>query len=318
VKTLLLFFLLFFFSLWASELTPVPITPASISRDFMGITILDQQKMTRHYFEGHSFSELSDLAYDSLHHRLYMISDKGKLFLFHASFGEKIERLQIEKGVMLHNRKGKVLKHWQRDSEGMTFDKKGHLYLSFEGEAKVAEVGVREAYFGTLLRTLPLPSILRKTEAYRSPNKSLEALAWHPRYGLLTVAEWPLKRDHKKRQSIYALKGGRVWHFRAEPEARSAVVAMEVMDDGNLLIVERSYVSLLEPLVITLKKVFLWQQTRGYCRTKILAKMSTHKGWNIDNFEGLAKVGKHRYVMISDDNDYFFQSTLLLYFEVKE
>ncbi|HFS85115.1 MAG TPA: esterase-like activity of phytase family protein, partial [Epsilonproteobacteria bacterium] len=32
----------------------------------------------------------------------------------------------------------------------------------------------------------------------------------------------------------------------------------------------------------------------------------------------LAKVGKHRYIMVSDDNDNFMQKTLLVYFEVIE
>jgi len=52
------------------------------------------------------------------------------------------------------------------------------------------------------------------------------------------------------------------------------------------------------------------------CRSELLVKMNSHQGWSIDNFEGLAKVGKHRYVMVSDDNGNFFQQTLLIYFEV--
>jgi len=49
-----------------------------------------------------------------------------------------------------------------------------------------------------------------------------------------------------------------------------------------------------------------------------LAKMNSHKGWDVDNFEGLSRVGKNRYVMISDVNDNFYQKTLLIYFEVLE
>ena len=46
--------------------------------------------------------------------------------------------------------------------------------------------------------------------------------------------------------------------------------------------------------------------------------MRTDKGWMIDNFEGLTRVAPHRYLMVSDDNDNFFQKTLLIYFEVKD
>lgn len=88
------------------------------------------------------------------------------------------------------------------------------------------------------------------------------------------------------------------------------------MDDGNVLVLERSYSGLLNPFVITLKKVYINRCKKGICPTKVLAKMNSHKGWKVDNFEGLARVGKHRYVMISDDNENFFQSTLLIYFEV--
>ncbi len=107
------------------------------------------------------------------------------------------------------------------------------------------------------------------------------------------------------------------WHFNAEAEQRSAVVAMEVMDDGNLLVMERSYSGILEPFVVTLKKVYLKDaRINRYVKSELLVKMNSHKGWMIDNFEGLARVGKHRYVMVSDDNDNFFQQTLLIYFEV--
>ena len=91
---------------------------------------------------------------------------------------------------------------------------------------------------------------------------------------------------------------------------------MEVMDDGNVLVLERSFTGLLEPFVVTLKKVMIKNCKKKMCPTKVLAKMNSHKGWNIDNFEGLARVGKNRYVMVSDDGDNFFQKTLLIYFEV--
>jgi hypothetical protein len=88
------------------------------------------------------------------------------------------------------------------------------------------------------------------------------------------------------------------------------------MDDGNILVLERSYTGLTNPLVITLKKVFIKNCQNRMCKTKILAKLSSHEGWEVDNFEGLAKVGDHRYVMVSDDGNNFFQKTLLVYFEV--
>ncbi len=52
------------------------------------------------------------------------------------------------------------------------------------------------------------------------------------------------------------------------------------------------------------------------CKSEVLAQFNSGNGWRIDNFEGLTKVGKNRYAIISDDNDNFYQRTILLYFEV--
>jgi len=88
------------------------------------------------------------------------------------------------------------------------------------------------------------------------------------------------------------------------------------MDDGNLLVLERSYTGLFNPFVVTLKKVMIQGCHTPLCPTETVVKMNSHEGWDLDNFEGLARVGKNRYVMVSDDNDNFFQKTLLIYFEL--
>ncbi len=303
--------------LLCAGMTGVNIVPSSFDLSKTSIHFLDQKVLHYSQIDGQKFSEISDLAYDASTHRLYMVSDEGVLFVFHARFGKKIEVLEPLKAVPLLKKGGKSFKKWRRDSEGMTLDGRKRLLISFEGKPKIGWFHKNSNKIGQRIKKYTLPKILRSSKHYRSKNKSLEALAWHPRYGVLTVAEWPLKRDDKKRQTVYALNG-KQWHFKAEPEPRSAVSAIEVTDDGNLLVIERSFTGLLDPFVVTLKKVYLNRCNKGWCHSEVLLKMDSHKGWDVDNFEGLAKVGKHRYVMISDDNDNFFQKTLLIYFEVKE
>lgn len=298
-----------------ANMIDISIAPHLKDKQFIGIKILDEKELTYEKVKGIDFVGLSDMAYHSKTGFLHLISDKGALFTFEASFGEKIEVFKPLKASLLKDQKGRVLRHWKRDAEGLVLDEKGRLLISFEGKAKIAYFHKNSAHYGRLIRKYTLPKLLRETKNYRSKNKSLEALAFHPQYGVLTATEWAVKKDHKKLQTIYALSGKR-WQFKAEPEARSAVVAMEVMDDGNMLVMERSYIGLLEPFVITLKKVYLNECQSGRCYTKQLAKMNSHKGWSIDNFEGLTRVGKNRYLIISDDNQNFFQKTLLLYFEV--
>jgi len=294
---------------------PVNITPNLKENRFMGIEILDQKQLSFTHIDGIKFSEISDVAYYEKLKKLFLVSDEGKLFTFNARFTENIEDLQPLTAAKLTKKNAKKFKKWRRDSEGMTLDGKGRLLISFEGKAKIGWFHKNSNAYGHMIRQYKLPKKLRNSKNYRSRNKSLEALAWHPRYGILTAAEWPLKKDNKKRQTIYALNG-KEWHFKAEAEGKSAISAIEVMDDGNLLVLERSFTGLINPFVVTLKKVYIRNCKKKMCKTKVLAKMNSHKGWDVDNFEGLAKVGKHRYVMISDDNDNFFQKTLLIYFEV--
>ena len=313
MRVVLFYFVLF--SFLTAGIDSINIAPKLVNNTFMGIKILDQKQLTFDRINGVNFAELSDVAYDKSTHLLYFVGDKGSLFSFRATFGDRIDTIKPITAVKLRNKKGKKLRKWKRDSEGLTLDGKGHLVVSFEGKAKIGWFHKNSKKIGSLIYKYKLPKILKRTKNYRSKNKSLEALAWHKKYGILTATEWPLKKDDKKRQTIYALSG-KQWHFKAEPEPNSAVVAMEVMDDGNLLVMERSYTGLLNPMVITLKKVMIRRCPKGLCPTEIVAKMSNHQGWDIDNFEGLARVGKNRYVMVSDDNENFFQKTLLLYFEV--
>ena len=296
-------------------ISSINIVPKLSENRFMGIKVLDQKQLSFDKIQGVKFAELSDVTYDKKTRILYFVGDKGSLFSFRAHFTQKINGLEPLRASRLKNKKGKKLKKWKRDSEGLTLDGRNRLIISFEGQAKIAWFHKNGKKFASLIKKYPLQKVLRNSKNYRSKNKSLEALTWHRKYGLLTATEWPLKKDDKKRQTIYALSGKR-WHFKAEPESRSSVVAMEVMDDGNILVMERSYTGLMEPFIITLKKVNIKKCKNKVCSSEILAKMNSHKGWDIDNFEGLAKVGKNRYVMVSDNGDNFFQKTLLVYFEV--
>lgn len=309
-----IFLLLGFFSALNAQVLDVDIAPFLESKQFGSIRVLDQKRLVFQEIGKVKFSEISDLAYDQKSKRLYFVGDEGKLFVFHASFGDKIDKLEPLGSVKLTKSNGEAFEPWYRDSEGLALNTKGQIFISFEGRAKIGRFDEN----GKMTQSYPLPLRLREPKNYRSRNKSLEALAWHPKHGLLTVAEWPLKHRNSKNQTVYAMDGKK-WHFKAEAEPKSAVVAIEVMDDGNVLVMERSFSGIFEPLVVTLKKVYLNQCTtkQALCKTEVLVKMNSHKGWMIDNFEGLSRVSNHRYVIVSDDNDNFFQQTLLVYFEIK-
>jgi len=294
--------------LWGTVL-PFDMRPEA-NATLPGITLLDQKQLLYKQIGNVPFAEISDLAYFPPSHTLMMLSDKGRLYDFGATFDQGRMILDPRGAYRLRKVNGKLLGKHHRDSEGMARDKTGRLAISFEGRPRVTLVDKS----GHIVRDLKLPKKLRSIKQYRGRNKGLEALAWHPRYGWLVAKERPRKGSPVK-QAVYSL-GGRVWRFKAENIPSDSVTAIAVMDDGNLLVLERAFVKEKLLGVVTLKKVYLDRVKNGWCRTKVLAQMRTDRGWAIDNFEGLTRVAPHRYVMVSDDNDNFFQKTLLVYFEV--
>jgi hypothetical protein len=272
------------------------------------ITILDERSLSYPNKNSVPFSEISDLTYNKKEHRLYMIGDKGNFYIFDAIFSKKIEKLDYINAFKVKEKKQRK----KYDIEGLTHNSKGELYLSFERQPRISKISKK----GFLSSNQQLTKELKNKKNYSGSNKMFEALAWHSKYGLLTVAEYPLYKRDKIKQTIYSLSGKK-WHFKAQNHQNNAVTAIEVMDDNNLLILERAYAGLSKPFVITLKKLYLNKcDKKRNCKSEILASFNSYEGWAVNNYEGLAKVGKNRYLMVSDNNNKFILTTQLIYFKV--
>jgi hypothetical protein len=274
------------------------------------ITILDERSLIYPPKQTIPFSEISDLSYDNKSHKLYMVGDKGNFYTFSADFKEKIMNLNYLSAYKIDEKK----RPSKYDTEGLTHDNKGNLYLSFERSPRIASIS-KKGYLG---KNQKLTKELKNKKNYQGTNKIFEALAWHKKYGLLTVAEYPLHKKKTTQQTVYSIKGKK-WHFQAEKYKNSAVTAIEVMDDNHLLILERAFTSVFEPMHITLKKLYLNKcDKKHFCKTEVLTTYTGQTGINISNYEGLAKVGKNRYLMVSDNNNKAILSTKLIYFKVNE
>jgi len=274
------------------------------------ITILDERHLVYPNNKGVPFSEISDLTYNPKTHQLYMIGDKGYFYTFEAIFKEKIQKFKYINAFKVKEKR--VVKRY--DIEGLTTNNKGELFLSFERSPRIAKITKK----GYIYSNQKLPKILKKRKNYVNGNKIFEALAWHPKYGLLTASEYPLYNRPTTQQTIYGLKG-KQWNFEAQAHKNNAITAIEVMDDGNLLILERAYAGLTKPFIVTLTKLYLNRcDKKQNCQSRVLTSFDSRKGWAINNYEGLAKVGKNRYIMISDNNNKFILNTQLIYFEVNE
>ena len=224
---------LFLLEALLAEVYRVDIRPEGMRGDRVGsIRILDQKELLYAEAGGRHFSEISDLAYWPKKRWLFLISDEGELFRFRTRFGEKIRELVPMDASEIRKKSGKRLKKWQRDTEGLAVDGRGRLYVSFEGKPRIARITCD----GRISRMIRLPGAIRSEKKLWRRNKGLEALVWHPRFGLVTAPEYPLRGASREIQTLYALSG-ETWRYRRGGEANSAITAAAIATSGPCLIV---------------------------------------------------------------------------------
>ncbi len=281
------------------------ITPAGMgSSKYMHINILDSKELKFEALDGIKVTELSALAYkDST---LYALSDKGYLYHFDIDIiNSKIQQLSLRKAFKLKNKSGKKLKKKKRDSEGLAF-LDDDLLISFERKHRV-ELFTLNAI---KIKKIKINKSLRDSKNYESKNRGLEAVTYSKKYGVITAPELPLKHENRKYHTLYAKD--KTWKFKAE----GSITALEFIDRNRVLVLLRKFNEFTRKRVAVLSEVNLNNCKKNVCESKMLARFNSYDGWNIDNFEGLTKVSKNRYLMVSDDNGSFFQKTLLVLFEI--
>jgi hypothetical protein len=273
---------------------------------------------------GTPITGLSGLTWEANQQLLYAVTDKGLLYVFKPTLeNHTLTDIALLKTIPLLNQYQGKLKPRYADSEGLTsipatVSQTGNteLLVSFEQIPRLT----RYTLDGTWLDEITLPETLSYPSDYRHNNRMLESVVLHPRFGILTAPERPLVTTDVHLLKIYAMDGN-TWqtsHYMAD---KSSVTGMEVFEDGSLLILERAFTGITEPLLISLRRVWLnkgCENNQTLCKTQQLAVFDTNQGWDIDNFEGLAHHQGNFFWMISDDNQNFFQKTLLSYFEVMD
>ena len=265
------------------------------------IRILDSKEFVSDKKE---IDELSALAYDSK--TLYALSDRGFLYHFDLEIADdKIKKMILKKEFELKSKKDKGLKKSERDSEGLVFYK-GKLFISFERKHRIGVFDLD----GKNIKYKKIHKDLQNLDNFKSENKGLESLVYSKKYGIITAPEKPLIITNSKYHTLYAKN--KTWKFKKT----GSITALEMIDKDSIMILEREFSWFTFRRVTTISSLNLKKCKNGLCKSKILAKLDTSKGWNLDNFEGLTKVGKNRYLMISDNNGRFYQKTLLVLFEI--
>jgi len=304
----------------AIKARPVPLVENLAVGEAIGrIRFLGMLALPNINANGLRFAQLSDLAWDEDAGLLYAISDKGALFHLEPVLRDgALVDLRLIKAVPLRDPKTRQpLKHRYADAEGLEIlngnngrADDAELLVSFERHPRL----VRFRPDGYAIAEHQLPAPLRDGEAYVDGNKGLEAVCHDPAFGTLTVPEAPLQAEPAGFHRLYSTTGAS-WRYPAENQNR--VVGLACLGGGEVIVLERDYGRLFWRSSIALKRLRLaGARVDAALSVEPLATLDTSEGFQIDNFEGIARHHGRRFFLMSDDNDLFIQRTLLLYIEV--
>ena len=290
------------------------------STEFMQLRQISSLGIGTQKVNGLAVNELSALAWDEQRKLLYAISDSGVLYHIRPIVKEgKLLEAKVLQAYRLKDKKGKALKGKYRDSEGLSLKRNqqgrvSELIVSFERKFRVLRFDLQ----GKFLGKIKLPKVLRKKKNYQSKNKGLESVTLHPKWGVITAPERPLKIAPPHYHTLYSTTGQR-WHFKESSHRNSSVTGLETLANGDILVLERSYSGLFSEMVISLRQVKLSAcNQQRQCEVVDIAVFNSLDGWRIDNFEGLTHYKGNQYFIVSDDNESPLQSTVLVLFEIKE
>lgn len=250
--------------------------------------------------DGIPVSELSGLAWDEDARRLYAVSDRGYLYQFRLRLaGGHIAGCDPVSAAELGGHGGESAPGKPLNAEGLTLRHEGRgaarqtvLIVSLERQPPgILRFDTR----GHELGELPVPAPAGDPRSYRRKGQGLEAVAEHPAFGIITAPESPLLSQPEDRHTLYA--SGRHWSFlRHDPDSR--LKAIDVLDDGNLLVLERSPGSAKKSLVASLRRVDIMSCNEGrLCVAETLAVLPEGP----DNFEGMTMIGPDQVLLVSDN-----------------
>ena len=307
------------------EATPISLADQVGPGDaYAGIRLLGALRLASAEIDGLRLCGLSGLAWDEDAGLLYAISDQGRLFHLRPEFDGHgyLSGMRPVAAYPLRNAAGVPLRAPFDDSEGMAIRNgengipgDAELLVSFEVKPRVVRYSPTGQWRGEEI----LPALLRDIRNYRGSNQALESVALDSRRGALVGPETPLRGDPAGQVRIFT-RHGPFWNYSLSKAAGSALVDMAMLPDGGLLALERAFVNPLRPLIISLRRTEPLPAPgtdQTLLKVADVAVFDSSQGWLLDNFEGLTRHRDQRFFMVSDDNCNAWQTTLLVYFELK-
>jgi len=286
----------------------------------MQVQLLGSVALKSFTFNSIPVYELSGIAWDSDEQLFYAVSDEG--FLYHLKptlKNNKLKDMEVIFATELKGANGSALLGKYSDSEGLSLinNRNGikgdsKLVISFENKPRISLYSPK----GRMLAGVQTPKYLHKRKYFRHKNKALESVAMHPKYGAITAAESPLKKYPITQQTIYS-STGKQWNFLASTEKNSSITGLEVLPNGDALVLERAYSGPFTPINIKLRRIKLEKcNNKNNCETETIANFNGADGWLLDNFEGLTHFKNNQYLIVSDNNENPFQKTIFMLFEI--
>lgn len=148
---------------------------------------------------------------------------------------------------------------------------------------------------GRRLSNDALPGPLVEKKNYGGDNDRIEAVTFSQSEGLIAAPEEPLLNRPEDIHTIFAASG-KTWSFLRQKG--SSLKAMEVLPDGNLLILERLKVAK-DTYIDSLRTIDVSACGNAtVCNVSALPILSGE--FPSDNFEGLARVATDRFVLVPD------------------
>lgn len=297
-----------------------PISPDRTNIKHMQIQLLGSLALKPSKVNSIPVLELSGIAWDRDEQLLYAVSDEGLLYHLKLTLKDsKLSDIEVIFATQLKDINGLPLAGKYDDSEGLSLinnsnGKKGdsELIISFEKKPRISRYSPQ----GEILANIKIPKYIHKKKYFRHKNKALESVAVHPKYGIITAAEYPLSSHPLTEQTIYS-STGKQWHFVASKETNSSITGLEILPNGDALVLERAYSNPLTPIDIKLRRIKLEECNKNHvCKTETIASFNGADGWLLDNFEGLAHIKDNQYLIVSDNNKSLFQKTIFMLFEV--
>ncbi len=298
-----------------------PISPDRANIEYMQIQLLGSVALKSFKYNSIPVYELSGIAWDNDEQLFYAVSDEG--FLYHLKptlINNKLSDMEVVFATQLKDANGLPLSGKYSDSEGLSIINNSNgekedsvLVISFENKPRIS----RYSPNGKMLSSVQTPKYLHKKKYFRHKNKALESVAVHPKYGIITASEYPLSSHPITQQTIYS-STGKQWNFPASKEKNSSVTGLEVLPNGDVLVLERAYRNPFIPINIKLRRIKLENcDNENLCQTETIANFNGADGWLLDNFEGLTHFKDNQYLIVSDNNENPFQKTLFMLFAIK-